>query len=267
MFDVYPFRRFNVVPVGWRGYNAWVKRLFKWSLRLAVLIAVPVVFLLVFKDSILRVVTERRIRSQTGMEVKIGKLSFSLFSPVVTIENLKLYNTAEFGGTPFLDVRELHLELDPIGLAEHKLHIKLIRFNLAELDVVRNAAGRTNLFSMMNKVKSPGSKKGGSGDLLQGFDFTGIDVFDLSLGKARFVDLKDPGKNLEIPLGLHHQVFKNVKSDADVYGILFMIWLRSGGKFSLAPTDLSSDYLGRKKAKIERTFRQAAEQAAGPVRK
>jgi hypothetical protein len=244
-----------------------VKRLFKWILRLAVLVAVLVAVLLVLKDSILRVVTERRIHSETGMKVKIGKLSFSLFSPVVTIENLMLYNTTEFGGTPFLDVRELHLELDPVGLAEHKLHVKLMRFNLAELDVVKNEAGQTNVFSMMNKVKLPGSNKGGSGAPLKGFDFTGIDVLDLSLGKARFVDLKNPAKNMEISLGLRNQVFKNVKSDADLYGILFMIWLRSGGKFALTPTDLSGDYLGRKKAKIENTFRQAAEHAVEPARK
>ena len=88
-----------------------MKWLFKWAVRLVLLVVVGVILLLVFRDSLWRAVTEHRIRAQTGMDVSIGRFSSGLFSPVVTIENLKLYNTAEFGGTLFLDVPELHLEL------------------------------------------------------------------------------------------------------------------------------------------------------------
>jgi len=76
-----------------------MKWLFKWVLRIVVLAVVAVVLLLVFKDTILRMVAEHQIRSETGMDVKIGRFSSGLFSPVVTIENFKLYNTPEFGVT------------------------------------------------------------------------------------------------------------------------------------------------------------------------
>src|ERR1041385_6419818 len=73
-----------------------MKWLFKWALRLVLLVVALVVVLLLSKDTIFRIVIENRIRSRTGLDVKIGKYSSSIFSPVITIENLRIYNTAEF---------------------------------------------------------------------------------------------------------------------------------------------------------------------------
>src|ERR1700748_1014952 len=101
-----------------------MKWLFKWALRLFVLAVVAIVLLLVFKDTIFRLIAEHQIRAETGMDVKIGRFSSGIFSPVVTIENLKLYNTPEFGGTEFLIIPELHIELDPDALAQQKLRVK-----------------------------------------------------------------------------------------------------------------------------------------------
>ena len=241
--------------------------LIKWLLRLILLVVVLVVLLLVFKDSMLRVVAENRIRRQTGMEVKIGKFSSGIFSPVVTIENLKLYNTAEFGGTLFLDIPELHLELDPLALAQRKLRITLARLNLAELDVVKNEAGQTNISGIKNKLDAGSSKTNGFQGFLGNLKFDGIEVLNLSLGKAEFIDLKDSKNNRELHLDLQNQIFKNVKSDADVYGILFMVWLRSGGKFSLAPVDPGKDDNGRKLDKIETTVREAVGNTTAPKKK
>ena len=244
-----------------------MKRLFKWLLRLIVVVVVLVVLVFAFKDSMLRIAAEHRLRAQTGMDVKIGKFSSGIFSPVVTIENLKIYNTAEFGGTPFLDIPELHIELDSLALAQRKLRITLVRLNLAELDIVKNEAGQTNIFRIKNKVEGGGSKKNGLQAALGDFQFDGIDVLNLSLGKAKFIDLKDAKNNREIRVDLQNQIFKNVKSDADVYGILFLVWLRSGGNFSITPVDLGKDFIGRKLGNIESTVRQAVGNATAPAKK
>ena len=240
-----------------------MKWLFKWLLRLVFLAVLLVVLVLVFKDSVLRVVAENRIRSQTGMDVKIGKFSSGLFSPVVTVENLKLYNTAEFGGAPLLDLVELHLELDAAALAQRRLRIKLARVNLAELDIVRNEAGQTNLFSFQSRLDG----RNGFLKMPGGLEFDGIDVLNLSLGKAKFIDLKDAKNNREMRVDMQNQIFKSVKSDADVGGILFMIWLRSGGNLAIAPVDIGKDLTGRKPDKIETTVRRAVGNPAVPVKK
>src|SRR5450759_3842994 len=129
-----------------------MKWLFKWIFRLVLLLVVLIVALLLSKDPIMKAVLEQRIRARTGMDVKIGKISVGVLSPVVTIENFKLYNRPEFGGTPFLDISELHVEYDRAALAARKLHIILLRFSLVELNIVRNEAGQTNLVSLMGKT-------------------------------------------------------------------------------------------------------------------
>ena len=260
-----PTPGFEIVPVSPRQYKHCVKWLFKWLLRLVLVLAVLVVLVLVLKDSVLRVVAESRLHRQTGMEVKIGKFSSGIFSPVVTIEDLKLYNTAEFGGTLFLEIPELHIELDSFALAQRKLRVTLMRLNLAEVDIVKNEAGQTNVFGIKSKLEPGGTKKNGLQNALGDFKFDGIDVLNLSLGKARFIDLKEAKNNREVRVDMQNQIFKNVKTDADLYGILFMIWLRSGGNFSLGPTDIGKDFIGKKLEKLETTVRQAGGSTVPPA--
>ena len=203
--------------------------LFKWLFRLALLLVALVVVLALSKDAIIKSVAQEQIRARTGMDVKVGRFAIGILSPVVTIENLKLYNRPEFGGTPFLDIRELHVEYDRAALRQRKLHITLMRFNLGELNVVRNEAGQTNLVSLMS-----GPEPKPNHERAKDLEFAGIDVLNLSLGRVRFLDLKDPRQNGVLDLGVKNQVFRNVNSEGDVFGVLLMIWLRSGG--NTAPT-------------------------------
>jgi len=211
-----------------------MKWLFKWLFRLVLLLVVVIVALVLSKDAILKAAAEHRIRAQTGMDVKIGRFSVGILSPVVTIENFKLYNRPEFGGTPFVDIPELHVEYDRAALAERKLHITLMRFSLAELNVVRNETGQTNLVSLM---ENPDAKPAGRGSRKRAgkLEFGGIDVLNLSLGKVRFLDLKDPRHNGELDIGVKNRVFRNVNSEGDFFGVLFLIWARGGASLSNAP--------------------------------
>jgi len=200
-----------------------MKRLIKWLFILVVVAVGLVVGLLLSKDAILKATVEQQIRAQTGMDVSIGKLSLGLLSPVVTIENLTLRNTAEFGGTPFLDIRELHLEYDREALKQRKLKITLLRLNLEELTVVRNSNGVTNLSTM----NAPGPSK--PTKLMGDIEFHGVDVLNLSLGKIQVIDLKQPRNNRLRNVNLQNQIFHNVRTPGDLYGVLVLLWMRSGG--------------------------------------
>ena len=200
-----------------------MKSLLKWAFRLVLLFVALIVVLLLSLDSIIKAVVEREIRAQTGMDVKIGKFSFGPLSPVVTVEEFKLYNTAEFGGTPFLDIRELHIEYDREAMAHRELHITLLRLNVTEINVVKNDLGGTNLLSLRTQP-TPG--KPAPADKMK---FRGIEVLNLSVGKMRFIDLKNRARDREVYPNLQNQVFKNIKTTGDLYGILIVLWLRSGG--------------------------------------
>jgi uncharacterized protein involved in outer membrane biogenesis len=202
-----------------------VLRLIKWLFVLLFVAVALIVGLLLSKDAIAKAAVVQQIRAQTGMDVKIGRFSIGLLSPVVTIEDFKLYNTPEFGGTPFLDIPELHIEFDRDALTQRKLHITLLRLNLAELTVVRNDSGRTNITNQARRRAplAPGAKT------VEHIKFTGVEVANLSLGRAQFIDLRNPRNNREFNANLQNQVFRNVKTTGDLYGVLIMLWLRGGG--------------------------------------
>ena len=200
-----------------------MKRLIKWLFILVAIAVAIVVGLLLSKDAILKAAVEQQIRAQTGMDAKIGRLSLGLLTPVVTIENLKIHNTPEFGGAPFLDIRELHVEYDRDALAQRKLRITLLRLNLEELTVVRNATGTTNISTL--KEQPPASPTKLAGDV----EFRGVDVMNLSLGKIQLIDLKEPRNNRIRNVNLQNQVFHNVRTPGDLRGVLILLWARSGG--------------------------------------
>jgi len=211
-----------------------IKFVFKWLLRLVMLAAMLVVILLLARNVILRVYLEHQIRAQTGLDAEIGSFSVGLVEPTVTIRNFRLYNPPAFAGTPFLDIREIHAEYDPGALARHELHITLMRFNLGELDVVKNQAGQTNLFSLGLTVpsKKSGGHAGESFTKQTGLEFKGIDVLNVSIGTAKYIDLNNQRNNRTQVIGIQNCVLKNVKSPADLGGLAAFIALRSGDFFS-----------------------------------
>lgn len=211
-----------------------IRWILKWLLRLALVVAGLLILLLLSKNAILCAITESRLREETGLEVRIGKFSSALLRPVVTLENVRVYNSPEFGGSLFLNIPELHMELDRLALARRDVRFTLVRLNVAEVDLVRNEAGKTNVFSIAKSVKERIKKRRQRRhDMLNRFEFAGIDVFNLTLGTVKYFDLKTPPNNRDVRIHMQNEVFKDVDSEADGMGILFMIWLRSEGKLGL----------------------------------
>src|SRR5205809_75308 len=126
-----------------------MKFLIRWTLRLFIISVVLVVALVLLKDPLLKALTEYRLRSRTGLDVRIGRFEVSLSSPRLVMENFKLYNSAEFGGSPLIEIPELQLECDPTAFAFRRLHLKLLRLHLSEVNIVESRDGRTNIMVLM----------------------------------------------------------------------------------------------------------------------
>jgi hypothetical protein len=214
-----------------------IKWIFKWLLRLFILAVVLVVIFFLSLNSILRVLIEHNIRKQTGMDAEIGRFQLGLLEPTITIQNLKIYNPPSFGGTPFLEIPEIHVEYDRTAIAQRELHFTLVRFNLGELDIVKNAAGQTNIFSIGLAIpKNPsgnGTKLKDEFKRQTNLEFTGIDALNVSVGTLKYIDLKDQRNNRTQKVDVENQVVPNVKTPADLTGLAFLIGLRSGDFFTL----------------------------------
>jgi uncharacterized protein involved in outer membrane biogenesis len=202
-----------------------MRRLIRWAFYLLILAIVLVVAGVLLLDTIAKEVLESRIRAETGMDVKIGRLTIGLMTPTVTIEDLRLYNTAEFGGSPFINMPELHMEYDPDAIRSGKLHFKLVRLNLAEVVIVQDKKGHMNIQSVQQigpKAKREVKTQVGS------FEFTGIDTLNLTIKKCRITILDSPSREEDVNFGINNQVFHNIKSEADLTGVGILLAARTG---------------------------------------
>jgi uncharacterized protein involved in outer membrane biogenesis len=143
-----------------------MKWLLKWVFRVLLAVVALAVLLVLSKDAVLKEVIERQIRAQTGLDARIGKFHLGLRDPIVRFENFKIYNPDEFGGGPLVNIPELHVEYQRAALLSQKLHFKLVRFHLAEANVVEGRDGKTNDELLQAKQKQKEStargKKGGA---------------------------------------------------------------------------------------------------------
>lgn len=246
-----------------------MKFIFRWLFRLLILTIVLVVTLVLLKDVLLKALVEYRLREQTGLDVQIGRLEMGLLTPTLTIEDLKFYNPAEFGGSLFLDLPELHLEYDRPALAAGRLHLILVRVNLAEVHIVQGKSGQYNVSLLEAKLNpnggpfipplkdrtvapntsagqptpppkdraaSPNASTGQPAPPPQShavstFRFEGIDTLNLSLGKVKFTCLPQPERSTEFKLGMNNEVITQVKSTADLNGLVLKILLQKSGLF------------------------------------
>ena len=210
-----------------------MKFILRWAFRLFLVVVVLVVAGVLLMDTIIKSVLENRIREQTGRDVKIGKFELSILNSRVTIENFKLYDTAANGGGPFLDMPEIHLELDRAALSQHQLHFKLIRLHMAELNLVQSGSGRGGLgplpqlnpASLTNQIGRAERPRGGS-DQLQ---FAGIDTLNLTLGKIKQTDLKQPANSREFALGVTNRVFTGIRDERDLQVQLLPLLFQTAG--------------------------------------
>ena len=210
--------------------SRWFFRILWWLTFVVVVLAILV---LANRDWIFKQLAEQRIRAVTGLEPETETVSFSMLEPEVTFGNLQLYNPAEFGGTLFLDVPELHIEYDRAALRRHEIHITLMRVNLREMDVVKNAAGMTNIMSFVNTLAPRKSGGGRTFAPLNGYKFTRIDLLNLSIGRVKFLDLKDQRRNRMASIGLQNLIYTNVTSSADLHGLAEQLRVRGGATVGL----------------------------------
>ena len=204
-----------------------MKKLFKWLVRLFLALVLLILLLILFLDPIAKYVAERQIRQQTGLGVIIGKVSIGLRDPTLAIENFKLFNSAEFGGSVFIDVPELRVQYDLEALRSRKIHLKLVWLNLAELHIVQNKNGKTNLRALQERQKQ---SKSGSAPGASAAEFQAIDTVRLTIAKLKFTSEKTPARNEEAYVGIKNEIVKNVRSLKDLQPLVTRIALEKNLK-------------------------------------
>jgi hypothetical protein len=214
-----------------------MKTLFRWAFRLFLVLIVLLIAAILLLDTMAREFVEYQLRNDTGLETKVGHVTVGLLHPELTIENLVLYNRAQFGGSPFIELPELHVEYDPDALRSRKLHCTLLRFNLARVNLVEDKQGRRNFEALLKffaasttTPATPAPPSHPNHPVVPAWHdvrFGGIDTLNISIGRATYLHMKQPDKVDELKFNVEHQVFTNVKTEQDFSADLIVALLKS----------------------------------------
>ena len=207
-----------------------MKFLLKWAFRLFVVLLVTLAVLALCFDRIVTSLAESRLSKQTGLEVRLDNLELRPWSGRARLERLLIHNPAEFGGGPLVNVAEIAVEYDPALAKERKLRLHLLRFHLAELHVIVDKEGRSNLDGVRRTAEA--IRRGqGVARTNAPMEFAGIDMLNLTLGKGTWTDLRQSGTPREFDLGIRNEVVQDIKDARELIAKLTPVLLRAGLSF------------------------------------
>ena len=198
-----------------------MRTILRWLIRAAVtlificvLLAVALVLL---KDVLAKSLTERNLRDGTGMDAQIARMEIGLATPTMNMEGLKIYNPAGFGGGTMLDLPELRLEYDLDAAGKGKVRLKTLRLHLAELHIVKDKNGVSNL-DLLEKQSKERQRRSKEKDASREDIFDGIDTLYLTFDQLKITDLADARKNQVLNIGMKDVVMQNMKTEEDIQG-------------------------------------------------
>jgi hypothetical protein len=193
-----------------------MKKFRRWGIGVLAGVLVLFLALILCRDIVLKAVAERGIEDETGLRAVIGELKTTLGSGAVRVRDLKLYNPPEFGGRLMVDVPELVVDLDAVQASDGKLHFRQLKLNLAELNVVRNAAGRLNLDGVEKRIRERlHQRRKKRGEKFR-FEFAGIERLQLNMGQVLYTDMRYPRRALALNLGVTNETVTNLKTEEEL---------------------------------------------------
>ena len=211
------------LPQAAPGLPKWLRIALKILLGgLAVLITLLVVGLLSF-DWIVKRTIQSRVNASGVAEVEIGSLNIGLLRPHLEVRNLKVFGQSQFGGVQILDLPELRVEYDRDAFKARELKLRLLRIRLNELTLVDGfAGGDTNMFQRLqgyselivaytNRLSEVTNRLDlASAQRIGNATFTGLDRLELTVGRVRFLDMKDPLSEKVATLNINRRVMTNI---------------------------------------------------------
>ncbi|MSR64228.1 MAG: hypothetical protein EXS18_00415 [Verrucomicrobiae bacterium] len=191
------------------------------TLRKIVLILIGALVALVFVVLIGRIVIIRMsvlpmVRSLTGCDASVGRVSVGTFSSYIVIQDLKIINPSDFVEKRLLNAPEIYIEYKLTSLLSSHMKFPKIRLKIEEVVVVKNEKGESNLArSMASKSKSEGR-----GGVASTGTFFG--EVDLSLGRVIHIDYSkvSGGKPLTKETTLNYHFTYRDLSDSDLKKIV-----------------------------------------------
>ncbi|MFA5355943.1 MAG: hypothetical protein WC301_00835 [Candidatus Omnitrophota bacterium] len=131
------------------------------KILIGIFLAVVLLFVVLAaaRNFIVKTAITKGIEALAGLKVEMRKVDIGLLSPVVLIEQLKVYNPDGFKDRLMADIPLVYVDYDLWGFFKGRAHFNKIKIEIDELSVVLNEKGKLNFNSLaMLMPKSGGGK-------------------------------------------------------------------------------------------------------------
>ena len=151
---------------------------------LAVVVVTVLVGLAILKNGIAKFAVIHGVKAVAGLGVSIDSLDLGLLTTRVSVKGVKVLNPKGFDEPVMVLMPELYVDYDVGAFLKGKTHLEVVRLNLNELTVVKNAEGLVNIQSLkVVKEQQPSAQKPATKPSpLQ------IDLLELQIGRVVYKD-------------------------------------------------------------------------------
>lgn len=203
--------------------------------KVLIIIAIILVALFLTKDFLISALITNGIGAFTDLSASIKSIKVDLFKSVVDVKGLKIYNPHTFKDRRMVDMPDFYVAYDLGSFLSGTKHIKLMKINLAEFDVVKNEGGLLNLDSL-KAIKVPAGGSAGAEKEQTKFR---IDVLELKIGKAVYKDYSRGGSTVikEFNVNLNER-YENITNPYALASLIVFKALVNTGISSLTNFDL-----------------------------
>jgi uncharacterized protein involved in outer membrane biogenesis len=186
--------------------------------------------LIIFKNIIARNLVVGGVKAVTGLTLEIGSLDIGVLKPVVSVNNLKLFNPSGYPDKLMADVPGFYADYDLAAFLKGKVHFRQLKINLKSLEVVKNAKAKVNLESL-EALKPKGT--GPAPDIK-------IDKLVLDIGKVSYKDYSLSTKPTTSEFNINiHETYENIDNPQSLIKIILAKALLNTSIGDLAKIDLT----------------------------
>jgi len=226
-------------------------------ISIVVIIAIIVGGLVVGRNILARTIIIKGIKATTGMDIDVGRIQIGLTQPGILVSGLKIYNPQGFSDRLLADIPEIYVDLDLAGLFKNFVHMRMIKIDINEFNVVLNEKGKLNVNSLALLMPKPGTGKAPE---------VKIDILNIKIGKVAYRGYFPAvgAKSQEFNMALD-ETFKEVTNPSAVAGDIVKKILKRIGIGNLANFDVSGQ-VAQAKEQVSKTVSGIADEAKGSLK-
>ena len=207
--------------------------------KLLIGIVAALALLFVAKGVIAKMAVSAGVKAVTGLRLEIRSMQVGVFQGRAHARGMRLHNPAGFPDPVMADLPELYVDYDLPAFFTGRTHLRELRVDLREFNVVKDRQGRLNLDSL-TAVKKAKEEKGQQKKPARPGSFQ-IDQLDLKVGKVVYKDYSGGGEPSvrEFNVNLHER-HSNVNDPAALGALIVSRALLNTAIAGLANFDLGT---------------------------